>query len=355
MGRGLVWRVGKALAYRSLWMSGGMAALRRMNRRRVPVLCYHSVIGSPVHPYVADGGLHIPVDSFRRQMEFVQRRYSVVPLEEVVTWLRGERDELPPNALVLTFDDGYADNLRWAAPILDAFGFAATVFLTTDHIDTGDPYWWDALNSIMGSARNPRAEVIEWGEVDLTTPDGVADLRRKGAALLGSVSLERRSELLARLAESCDAAASSDEALRPLTWEECRGAPPCIRFGAHGASHRLLDSIPHHEAEEDLSRSGSLLANRLGDRYTPVLCYPDGRSTQRIRDDLDSLGYRGAVCASATAGTDRLARHDDDPAAIPRLGVNANISGVVFAGNLAGVQAALSRRRPRQASGGSRR
>ena len=54
---------------------------------------------------------------------------------------------LPDNAIALTFDDGYEDNLLDALPLLEEFEIPATFFLTTGGLARAAPYWWDVLEA----------------------------------------------------------------------------------------------------------------------------------------------------------------------------------------------------------------
>jgi peptidoglycan/xylan/chitin deacetylase (PgdA/CDA1 family) len=64
-------------------------------------------------------------------------------MDALVARLRSRN--LPQNAVALTFDDGYSDNLRQARPILEVAGVPATVFLTTGRIGGSEEFWWDEL------------------------------------------------------------------------------------------------------------------------------------------------------------------------------------------------------------------
>jgi len=80
-----VWRrVGKPAVYGIARMAGLVDLLRWVNRRRVAILCYHSVVDRPLPPWVAAGGLHVPIDRFRQQMAFLARRYRVISLVDFV-------------------------------------------------------------------------------------------------------------------------------------------------------------------------------------------------------------------------------------------------------------------------------
>ena len=61
---------------------------------------------------------------------------------------------LPLDAVALTFDDGYVDNLVFGKPRLEAADLPATVFLATGYIDRFEPFWWDELQHSYSRKRS---------------------------------------------------------------------------------------------------------------------------------------------------------------------------------------------------------
>jgi hypothetical protein len=114
-----------------LWQSALQMASGRGRRARLSVLVFHRVRSrpDPLFPGEADAA------SFDMLMRHVRSRFHVLPLVSAVRALASET--LPPRALAITFDDGYADNLTIAAPILARHGLPATVFIATGYLDGG--------------------------------------------------------------------------------------------------------------------------------------------------------------------------------------------------------------------------
>ncbi|MCM8823325.1 MAG: polysaccharide deacetylase family protein, partial [Candidatus Omnitrophica bacterium] len=95
----------------------------------VPIITYHAISTN-----FADTSLKVTLTTFYKQMEFIKNRgYKVISLSDYCQLLR-RKEKLPNNLLVITFDDGYKDNL-WAVNILKQFNFPATIFLISNKID----------------------------------------------------------------------------------------------------------------------------------------------------------------------------------------------------------------------------
>src|SRR6266545_4103110 len=104
-----------------------------------PALLYHHV--GPHIPNPRYAGLSIPTEQFERQIRWLARKgYIGIRPADWLAWRRGGRT-LPPKAVLLTFDDGYADFPDHALPILQRWGFGAAVFVITKKIAVTNP--WD--------------------------------------------------------------------------------------------------------------------------------------------------------------------------------------------------------------------
>lgn len=114
----------------------------------VPVLMYHEVTS----PGEIDGlsrvtqrNYILTAELFGRQLEALQSAgASSISLGELRAWQRGEAT-LPPNPVVITFDDGYVGNVRHALPLLVQYGFTATFFIVTNLVGTAHMMSWEQL------------------------------------------------------------------------------------------------------------------------------------------------------------------------------------------------------------------
>lgn len=103
-------------------------------RPRIPILMYHRISSAPesgVHPYFR---VNTSAATFDAQLRFLKTNgYSAVNLDQATGLLTRPQKRLKP--VVITFDDGYRDFYTDAFPLLQKYGFTATVFLPTGYID----------------------------------------------------------------------------------------------------------------------------------------------------------------------------------------------------------------------------
>ena len=123
-------------------------------RRRLLILCYHGVSKYDEYEWAS---LYIAADTFRRRMQILKDHgCNVLPLAEALTRLRD--GTLPDRAVAITFDDGLHDYYSVAFPILESFGFPATLYLTTYYVEFNRPVFDPMCSYMLWKARAAAAD-----------------------------------------------------------------------------------------------------------------------------------------------------------------------------------------------------
>jgi peptidoglycan/xylan/chitin deacetylase (PgdA/CDA1 family) len=115
---------------------------RSILRARGVILVYHRVAEEACDPW----GLCVTPRHFDEHMDVLRRSARVVRLSEFASEL-GQEGTRP--VVAITFDDGYADNVHAAQPILERHGLPATFFLVSGHVGGTREFWWDELDRIL--------------------------------------------------------------------------------------------------------------------------------------------------------------------------------------------------------------
>lgn len=119
-----------------------------VRRARVPILMYHYVSEPPPDADVYRKDLSVTPAQFEAHLQALQEAgYQAIPLVDLVSYLATGQPQLPANGVVLTFDDGYVDIYANAWPLLQKYGFTATIFVITDFVDMQRPGYatWEQL------------------------------------------------------------------------------------------------------------------------------------------------------------------------------------------------------------------
>ncbi len=162
------------------WKAAALEAARRLGgvlpaigavfgRRRLTALAYHRIADAS-DPALAGfaGNVSATPEGFAAHLDFLSRHFQVIGVDDLLGCLDAGAD-FPERAALITFDDGYRDNLEQAAPILAERGLPATLFLTTGPTDGGPALYWDRVAWVVEHGRRhagdlPRLGRREWGD-----------------------------------------------------------------------------------------------------------------------------------------------------------------------------------------------
>jgi len=99
--------------------------LRYLNRKKVRIIMYHNISDYPTKWTNKKSSLNVKVNVFERQIKFLKENYNVISLHDLV------EHQIPKNALIITFDDGFYNNYR-AFQILNQYDLTASFFIVAD-------------------------------------------------------------------------------------------------------------------------------------------------------------------------------------------------------------------------------
>jgi peptidoglycan/xylan/chitin deacetylase (PgdA/CDA1 family) len=249
------------------------------------------------------------------QIEWLMRRFAIVPLVDV-----GRPDRRP--RVALTFDDGYADNLHHALPVLERYGVPATVFVTTGYVGSGREFWWDELERIvlLGEKALERVQLEgpggarEWSFDSVNRLASCWDLH----SWLKPLDPQTRDALLGQLRSAFGNVPPPRTTHRPLTVEELLqlARSPLITLGGHTVNHVSLGGRPLPEQEREIRQSLEQLREWTG-RPTATFSYPYGGGAD-IGEHAPGI-VRRAGCVLARANHPGLVVSRSDCFRLPGL------------------------------------
>ena len=231
------------------------------------------------------------------------RRAELVPLSALASRLRAGRRGRP--VIALTFDDGYADNLHVAQPLLERYDAPATVFIATGWIDRGEPFWWDGLSGIVMSIEPlpPRISVQVGDEEFTWRPNPKARNHRRERdelhlalwSRLRVATDDERKVALTQLQNYANSEPEADPYARPMTREElCRlASSPLIEIGAHTMNHSSLPDISPDAQLDEIRGSRRQCAEMTG-QLPSSFAYPFGGLDPGTPDLVRTAGFERA-------------------------------------------------------------
>jgi peptidoglycan/xylan/chitin deacetylase (PgdA/CDA1 family) len=307
---------------------GVLAVLRRLRRReRSIVLRYHAVSpDTDPEPLYSGPDITIPRGLFAAQMRFLQRAYTPVPLANVVeTIARGAAPA--PGTVVVTLDDGYADNFHQAFPVLRGVRIPATVSVVTETLDDGPMLWMSDLRAAVMASAKPllRVEIGGGHEFRLGDVDERQRTIKELTNVLVPVEAALRRRILATIRSELGVnghAALTDTMLTSRQIREMHEGGVVI--GAHTQTHSNMTLLTPEQARNEIAGSRDRLQAVLG---APVLdfAYPNtgGRYphfNETVAAVVRDLGFR-----SGSTSRPGVVEAGTNPFMIPRLGVAPRI------------------------------
>lgn len=321
----------------------------RWRQRRLLILAYHGVAVDDEDQWRPD--LYMPARRFESRLEKLRGgNYTVLPLRDAIAALRA--GELPPRSVALTFDDGTYDFYCRTLPLLQAYGYPATVYLTTYYAQYNRPIFelvcsymlWKCgraaqtpptltLATITGSERT----------FSLTTSEGRAAAFKALITFTRGekISGQEKNELAARLAKLIGLDYDELCARRILHLMNSREVEEVSRAGIDIQLHTHRHKCPHtRDAFVRELHENRLCIERMTNSTASHFCYPCGRYQPYFLPWLEHEQVE-----SATTCDPGLASSRTSPLLLPRFVDTQNVSDVRFEAWLSGLAAWVPGRR----------
>ena len=282
------------------------------------ILMYHRVANVEVDPW----SLCVTPQHFSEHLEVLQKFSCTLRLDQLTHTLR--LGKIPRRSVVITFDDGYADNLHTAKPLLERYDIPATFFLTTGCIERRREFWWDELDRLILQPSvlpetlklSIRGKIYEWHlNRDVSYNEDTAQQNTSWKAWEKAPGI--RHEIyysLWKLLKPLDENEQQDVLNQLLTWARVK---PCVRsthrlllpeeiillgkenlfeVGAHSVTHASLSTQPIAFQRREIQLSKAYLDDLLGKPVTSF-SYPYGDYTSETVALVKEAGFS---CACST-------------------------------------------------------
>lgn len=328
-------RAGRGLALGVLYRTGLLSwYARRLLRDKIVVLTYHRVLPRErqLESFSAASIVVTPA-TFDRHMAWIRRNWRPVSVEELRELLNGAAPIIA-GTCVVTFDDGWYDNLEHALPILEKYQIPATIFLATDYIGSTDCFWQESVSRLLyllykQGARSAATLHAAAAAHILELDDRTA--RRAIRELVAAWKAKTPAEIDAFMqmladalptGQAADLAAGSAD--RFLTWPEAAQleSSKLLTIGSHTMSHTPLTTQSADVRARELSGSREVIARLLS--TTPdVLAYPHGACDEDVARAAREAGY--AVAFTTRPGHVTRKSH---PLQLERLNVHGGLAHI---------------------------
>ncbi|MGI8883475.1 MAG: polysaccharide deacetylase family protein [Pyrinomonadaceae bacterium] len=283
----------KKTLLKTIYNFGGFAPFHWTNRGRILILMYHR-FSRERNSYKISAG------EFAAHLEYLSKHNRVLSLSDAVDCLKNEKP-LPPNAAVITIDDGYADAYDVAFPILKKYETPATVYAVTDFLDAKCWLWTDFMRYILLETKavnlNIEFDNGEKIEAKLNGEINKLELAARVNIKLKRLPDERKDLKIKEIAENLNVKIPElpTREYAPVTWEQAREMDANnVQIESHTVSHPILTNIEQARLDDELHNSKKRLEEKLN-RNIEHFCYPNGNLNANVRQSVEKAGYNSAV------------------------------------------------------------
>jgi peptidoglycan/xylan/chitin deacetylase (PgdA/CDA1 family) len=266
------------------------------------ILGYHRISSSPG---VLDEVCVSP-ENFAEHLHELRKRTHPVRLSKLVQHLKD--GSLPEKSIAITFDDGYADNLYSAKPLLEKYEIPATVFMCTGYM--GKEFWWDELERLVMSSQTElhrlhlqaEGKQFEWYKATGSAEEGKPALREEFCRALYhfllSLDVEDQNYTMAVIRSWSEVSSPGISAPRAMSEEELLRLVEggLMELGAHTRHHPMLSQLSFERQKEEIQSSKRDLEALLTEKIAGF-SYPNGRATVDVKRLVREMGFTYA-CTS---------------------------------------------------------
>lgn len=284
-----------------------------MKKHRVLTLYYHRVNSLELDYNL----LCVSPIKFRQQMLYLKHNYQIVRFEE--DW-----SMLDSDAVAITFDDGYLDNLEYALPVLEELEVPATVFISTGTMGQDRELWWDELELLLLEGREfPSQFDLCDDHFGYQWDTSTLEYRKNCYAGLhhlmkNYISFEKRENWLWQLWRWRGLKRTPRENYRTLSRTDCKelAKSKMVSIGAHTISHPSLGSLSRESQEFEIKTSIEKISQIVNRKIT-LFSYPFGKLESDFNQDTIEICRKHGICKAASTES-ALWKPSTDPYKIPR-------------------------------------
>jgi len=252
--------------------------------RPVLVLMYHRINDEVGQKLV---GLTVSTQNFEKQLLYFKKQFQILRLEEDWTSLK-------KTGIVITFDDGYADNMINALPLLEKYQIPATIFITTLNSNSKKEFWWDRLVFDYSNCNksfylpNQSDKISKSNRTYKYITDYVHDMRN-----------EDKEEWFLSFEKINNITFLHREEYRSLTNSELKllSEHPLITLGIHTHNHYSLGTLSYEEQKQEISFSIEKL-KELTTKTIKYLALPHGSYNADTLKITKVLNLEGVLLAN---------------------------------------------------------
>lgn len=291
--------------------SGLFFLIRKCNNllgRRLTIVTYHRFTKGDISKFKYSlPFLFVSTKALDAHLDFYKKNYRLLNFEQLS--LLADKRTIPPSSLIITFDDGYGDNLVYAAPLMRKYNCPWIIFLTSGFIGSNVIYWWDRFYCLMKHLRELESKG-SLPSLENYIQKFYLEFKKDPSALFASLN-KLPTQLIQQVLDKMEHYVVYDKEKllnenRMLDWKDVKAMSVFTEFGAHSHLHLNLCKLEEQHARKELHISKKIIEERTG-KIVLAFSYPAGELNKSIEEKVKTTGYSFAV--TVNVGINDLKNH----------------------------------------------
>ncbi|MEL0657905.1 polysaccharide deacetylase family protein [Psychromonas arctica] len=301
----------KTIILRLIFNLGIFSFFHYIHRKKITILYAHSIVKSSD----INSSLWQPLrtqhntDELTFTLSTLSKRYQFISLSTAIKILKKEIKPIN-NALVITLDDGYLNNIKASGPIFSKFNIHPAIFVSSEHTEKNIPFWFDRLDYALQQIKEDGFSTQILGEsfmFDCTSrkrlTTSYSDFRRRIKLQFNDDQIMRNyldtlsTSIEMHTGKALKDVINDDIYAQIASWKELKSATERFNFeiGSHTINHARIGLLNENDIDIELSHSKRTIEYKL-QLACNTFCYPDNS----YKDTAETLVKKYYQCALTT-------------------------------------------------------
>ena len=264
------------------------------------IFLYHGVTDNKNEIIRNKSNKHMFVQDFENQIKKIRSKYTLLSIDEVVE-IHKSNLTWPRNAAAVTFDDGFKNNYKLAAPILLEYNIPTTFYVSSGMINTDMMFWVDMIEDCITRSEKNTISIGLYDTLDIS----LSNIKNKIKAInlikgyCKQVSSSKKNKVINKLIKETKVTPSveASDDYRLMNWNELKliNDESIFTVGGHTLYHDIMTANEIEKTSLDISSCLNLLNYNLEQR-TQHFSYPEGQDCHYNASVISELKKHGVIC-----------------------------------------------------------
>tara|TARA_B100001057_G_C22799276_1_gene930869 strand:+ start:500 stop:1423 length:924 start_codon:yes stop_codon:yes gene_type:complete len=292
-----------------------------MKNKNYKILLYHGVSEyNNFHGIENFSKKHISRNMFLKQMRFLKKNCNVISINDLENYKKEKK--IKKNTVIISFDDGFENNFKVAAPILEKLNLPCIFYISTGMIGKNEMFWVDKIEDIINRTKKKYINFCLRNHVRFPLNTRLEKIYAVKIIkkYCKSISATQKNKLIKDLSvvSKINPSNKYSKNYKVMDWKQIKKLAEnnLFEIGGHSFNHDILTKLPISDMKKNIKKSITLLEKKLSKKIKHY-SYPEGQSSdydENVKRYLKSLGIQ--ICPTAIDG---IAKLNDDNFELRRI------------------------------------